>query len=343
MKNISVLSVLLATMLSPVSVSAEGGDYKYAEPSGTYSIIAVDPETGEVGVAVQSNTIAVASRVRWGRGGVGAIASQASSNPMMGEVGILLLERGFTAEEARDMLVGMDDGALNRQFAIIGTDGIGAAWTSPDISDWKGHKCGTNYCAQGNTLTGPDVVLDMAAAFEAATGSLAERMLAGLEAAEAAGGDRRGTQSAGLLVMEQRAIADYGDWALDLRVDESSAPLVELRRLLEADMAQDVLGGVGDLVEAEDYPAALALIEEGLALDPQRDQAYLQMADVKLKMGDSPGALEALAKTVELNPKAFNQILRDDDFAAIHDDPTFAALGDVSAFAPLPPSSPEGL
>lgn len=166
--------------------------------------------------------------------------------------------------------------------------------------------------------------------------------MAGIEAAEAAGGDRRGTQSAGLMIYEKHAIADYGDMKLDLRVDESQAPVPELRRLLNAVNAQTLLEGVGDLVDGEDYKAALVLIERGLALDPQRDAAYLQKADVLRAMGDTPGMLEALAKTVELNPKAFFQILRDEDFASIHADPAFLALGDASGFAPLAPSVPQG-
>jgi uncharacterized Ntn-hydrolase superfamily protein len=329
--------------VAPAGLLTEPGDYKYEEPSGTFSIVALDPTTGELGVAVQSNTIAVGARTRWGKGGVAAIASQASSNPMFGEIGVTLLERGFTPEEARDMMIGMDSGALNRQFAIIDIDGNTAAWTSPDITDWKGHHCGENYCAQGNTLAGPDVVLDMAAAFEAAEGPLAARLLTALEAAEAAGGDRRGTQSAGLLILEPRSVADYGDRALDLRVDESLAPIPELRRIYNAAIAGQAASGLANLIQEGKFDEALERINASLALDPLRDAAYLQMADVYLAMNDVPAAVQALGKAVELNPKAYYQILRDEDFAPIHANADFLAMGDFSRFAPLAPSAPEGI
>ncbi|MGV8840545.1 MAG: DUF1028 domain-containing protein [Bauldia sp.] len=341
MFNKRILAAAAAVTLLTGAAYAEPGDYKYQEPSGTYSIVAFDPDTGELGVAVQSNTISVGSRVRWGRAGVAAIASQASSNPMMGEIGVLLIQRGFTAVEARDMLVAMDNGAANRQFAIVDTEGNAAGWTGEDTSGWAGHICALNFCVEANTMTGPEVVNDMATAYMTATGEglpLAERLLAALEAAEAAGGDRRGTQSAGLMIFREQAIAGYGDWALDIRVDESQAPIPELRRIYNANIAGQATQGLAQLIEAGNYEEALVRINAALALDPLRDAAYLQMADVYLAMGDTAAAIEALAMSIELNPKAFNQILRDDDFEPIWADPAFLALGDVSLFHPLEPS-----
>lgn len=324
-----------------ITASAEDGAYKYQEPSGTYSVVAYDPNTGQLGVAVQSNTIAVGARVRWGMGGVAAIASQASSNPMMGEIGVLLIQRGFSPEEARDMLVAMDNGANNRQFAIVDTQGRSAGWTGEGNSGWAGHICAPNFCVEANTMTGPEVVNDMAIAFMQSTAEglpLAEVLLNVLDAAEAAGGDRRGTQSAGLLILEPRTIADYGDRALDLRVDESQNPLAELRRIYNASIAGGAANGLPALIQAGNYEEALRRINASLELDPLRDAAYLQMADVYIAMGDLPAAIDALAHSIELNPKAYLQILRDDDFAPIHDDPTFRALGDYSTFHPLAPS-----
>ena len=326
------------------TASADETDYIYEDGQGTFSIVALDPETGELGVGVQSNTIAVGSRTRWGKGGVAAIASQASSNPMFGELGVLLLERGFTPEEARDMMVAMDNGALRRQFAIIDINGNTAAWTSPEITDWKGHMCGENYCVQGNTLTGPEVLIDMATAFVESEGlPLAERILLGLEAAEAAGGDRRGTQSAGILILYPRSIAGYGDWALDLRVDESNAPLVELRRVYEARLSQQALGGLGTLIEEGNFDEALGRVDNALALDPESARAYIAQAEIYMAMEDTEAAIGALAMAIEFNPKTFNQILRDDDFEAIHDDPAFLELGDITMFHELAPAAPEGL
>lgn len=343
-----ILATAAAATLMTITAHAEDGGYKYEEPSGTYSIVAFDPDTGDLGVAVQSNTIAVGARVRWGMAGVAAIASQASSQPMFGEIGVLLIQRGFSPEEARDMMVAMDGGANNRQFAIVDTQGRSAGWTGANNSGWAGHICAENFCVEANTMTGPEVVNDMAIAYmtTAAEGlPLAERLLAALEAAEAAGGDRRGTQSAGLMIFRPRAIAGYGDHALDLRVDESLNPVPELRRIYNANIAGSAAQGLPALIEAGDYDEALARINASLELDPTRDAAYLQMADVYLAMGDTEAAIEALAMSIELNPKAFNQILRDDDFEPIWEEPAFLALGDISLFHPLEPSVPgaEGL
>jgi tetratricopeptide (TPR) repeat protein len=194
-------------------------------------------------------------------------------------------------------------------------------------------------------MTGPEVVNDMATAFMMSTAQglpLAEVLLNVLDAAEAAGGDRRGTQSAGLMIFEQRAIADYGDHALDLRVDESQNPLLELRRIYNASIAGNAASGLPDLITAGNYEEALARINASLELDPTRDAAYLQMADVYLAMGDTAKAIEALGESIALNPKAFNQILRDEDFEPIWADPAFLALGDISLFHPLAPSVPGG-
>ena len=226
-------------------------------PSGTYSIVALDPATGELGVGVQSNTIAVGARTRWGKGGVAAIASQAGSNPLYGDMGVFLLERGWTPKEVLDFMTRGDANAAGRQVAIIDIKGNTASWTSPTNSDWKGHICGTNFCAQGNTLWGPDVVKNMGAAFEAAKGSLAERILAGLDAAEAAGGDRRGSMSAGLLILQPKAVQGFGDRVLDLRVDFSDTPVQDLRKIYDADRAGSV-GNVAAMVTAKDFDGALA-------------------------------------------------------------------------------------
>jgi uncharacterized Ntn-hydrolase superfamily protein len=125
-----------------------------------------------------------------------------------------------------------DNGGMNRQVSILDAQGRTAAWTSPTISDWKGHKCGVNYCAQGNTLTGPEVVEAMAAAFEKSTGPLYWRLIDALAAGDAQGGDRRGRQSAGLMIYRLLG-QNYSDHWLDLRVDEHTAPIPELMRILQ--------------------------------------------------------------------------------------------------------------
>src|SRR5690606_15151733 len=137
-----------------------------------------------------------------------------------------------------------------------------------------------------------------------------ERILATLDAAEAAGGDRRGTMSAGILILDQRAIAGYGDWAIDLRVDESDNPLAELRRIWDARNAGGAASGLNGLINSGNYEEAFRRIDASLALDPGRDAAYLQQAQVYLAMGDTTAAIASLARAIELNPKQYFQILR---------------------------------
>jgi len=202
------------------------------ELAGTFSIIGRNPETGELGIAVQSRTIAVGARTRGGKGGVAVFAHQASSNPMYSDLGVKLIEGGMSPEEALAFMLRADNGGENRQVAILDAQGRTAAHTGARNSDWAGHHCGVDYCAQGNTLAGEAVVQAMSSAFEKAEGTLAERLVTALEAGQAAGGDRRGQQSAALMIYRPRSIADYDDRALDLRVDEHETPIAELRRIL---------------------------------------------------------------------------------------------------------------
>lgn len=198
---------------------------------GTFSIIGRDPVTGDLGIAVASRTIAVGARVRGGKGGLAVFAHQSGSNPMYSELGIQLLQAGFTPDSALAFMLRADNGGANRQVSILDAKGQTAAWTSPTISDWKGHKCGVNYCAQGNTLTGPEVVDAMAASFEASTAPLAWKLVQALAAGDAAGGDRRGRQSASVMIYRLLG-QNYSDHWLDLRVDDHATPIPELMRIL---------------------------------------------------------------------------------------------------------------
>ena len=168
----------------------------------TYSIIARDPETGELGMAVQSKVFAVGYRTWDAKGGLAVIAHQAASNPFYGKVGLELLEAGLSPREALDMLVRADAQSASRQVASLDFKGRTASFTGANASDHKGDKCGIDYCAQGNTLGGPDVVNSIARSFESTKGQqLAERMLAALDAGQAAGGDQRGMQSAAMMIV----------------------------------------------------------------------------------------------------------------------------------------------
>jgi len=204
------------------------------EMTGTFSIVARDPATGELGVAVQSRAFAVGSRVPHAKAGVGAIATQASTNVVYGVEGIALLEQGLSPDEVVKRLTTADDRRDRRQLAVLDAKGRVKAYTGSGTNAWAGHVEGENYSVQGNILAGEAVVKEMARAFEQTKGELALRLMAALDAAQAAGGDKRGVQSAAMLVVKAIDSPDRtSDRWIDLRVDDSTNPLAELRRLLD--------------------------------------------------------------------------------------------------------------
>lgn len=219
-----VLAALLAVACMPVTAQ---------ETTGTFSIVARDPATGELGVAVQSRSFAVGSRVPHAKAGVGAIATQASTNVSYGTEGLALLASGVAPDEVVARLTSADERRNRRQLAVMDAKGRVKAYTGSETNAWAGHIEGTNYSVQGNILAGEAVVKEMARAFEQTKGELALRLMAALDAAQAAGGDKRGVQSAALLVVKPIDSADRTtDKWVDIRIDDSTNPLGELRRLL---------------------------------------------------------------------------------------------------------------
>jgi uncharacterized Ntn-hydrolase superfamily protein len=208
--------------------------FRVVSGPSTYSIVGADPEAGECGVAVQSKFLGVGAFVPWARGGVGAVATQASAEITYGNRGLDLLESGLSPEEAVDSLVTADDMRDHRQVGIVSADGRSATFTGADCFEHAVGIAGESFAAQGNILTSPDVPEAMATAFTGGTGSLASRLLASLAAGQEAGGEKRGMESAALLVV--RPEGGYGgnnDRWLDLRVDHSVSPIEELGRLLD--------------------------------------------------------------------------------------------------------------
>jgi len=198
----------------------------------TYSIAACDLEAGQWGVATQSKFLGVGSVVPWAVPGVGAIATQAYANPRYGPDGLELLREGLNADEAIERLTSADDGRNHRQLGIVDAQGRSASYTGAECMDWAGGRTGDGYAAQGNILVSAETVDAIAETFEGSSGPLAERLLACLDAAQAAGGDRRGQQSAALLVVEQDGgYAKLSDTVVELRVEDHERPLEELRRL----------------------------------------------------------------------------------------------------------------
>ena len=202
----------------------------------TFSIAAADlaaQPSPEWGVAVASKFLAVGAVVPWARAGVGAIATQAFANIAYGPDGLDLLAAGRDANAVLEHLTSEDGMRAQRQAGVVDAEGRAATFTGDECFDWAGGLTGDGYCCQGNILTGPDVVEAMSAAYEGAQGDLADRMLAALRAGDAAGGDRRGRQSAALLVVREGG--GYGggtDKTVELRVDDHEAPVAELARLL---------------------------------------------------------------------------------------------------------------
>lgn len=198
----------------------------------TFSIVGADPRTGEVGVAVQSKFLAVGSVVPWAKANVGAVATQSWANTSYGPRGLELLEQGLSPEEVIEALVADDEGKSLRQVAIINADGEASAFTGDECYDWAGHKVGRNHSAQGNILVSEETVTAMSETFEQAEGTLAERLIEALAAAQHAGGDSRGKQSAAVYVLQEGAgYGGYNDVKVDLRVDDHPEPIEELQRL----------------------------------------------------------------------------------------------------------------
>lgn len=199
----------------------------------TFSIVARDMQTGDLGIAVQSKFLAVGAVVGWAKANVGAVATQAHANVAYGPDGLALLSEGVSAQEALDRLVNADEGRDNRQSGIVDTQGRAASFTGAGCTDWAGGHVGEGFCCQGNILAGPEVVSGMAEGYSTSSGSFAHRLLTALAAGQAAGGDSRGQQSAAILIVREGG--GYGggnDRWIDLRVDDHPTPIEKLRRLV---------------------------------------------------------------------------------------------------------------
>lgn len=204
----------------------------------TFSVVGFDPATGDLGVAVQSKFFGVGSVVPWAKAKVGAIATQSYANTSYGPDGLALLESGKNAKETLRQLTEADSGRDQRQAGVVDAQGRAASFTGAKCNAWAGHIEGTNFCVQGNILTDEGVVKAMASAFEKARGvtnsELADWLMAALDAGQQAGGDKRGKQSAALLVVREKGgYAGKNDRYVDLRVEDHPGPIQELNRLLE--------------------------------------------------------------------------------------------------------------
>jgi len=248
--------VVLVSVVSPLVSSAE--EPALRRPVHTYSIVARDAATGELGVAVQSHWFSVGSNVSWAEAGVGAVATQSFIDPAYGKLGLDLMRAGRAAPEALEGLVAADAGRAVRQVAMIDAEGRVDAWTGENCIAAAGNHVGDGYSVQANLMLSDAVWPAMARAFESADGDLAERMLQALEAAESVGGDIRGRQSAALVVVSGTNTGQpWKDRLFDLRVDDHPDPLGELRRLVTLQRAYQHMNAGDAAVEASDHEAAL--------------------------------------------------------------------------------------
>lgn len=198
----------------------------------TFSIVAHDPESGDLGVAVASKALATGSVVPWARAGIGAMATQAAANVRYGPRGLDQLAQGHAPDDVIARLTSADPHAAHRQVAIMDARGHAVTFTGGECQAWAGDTVGPHCACQGNLLTGPEVINAMAAAFASTPGDLDVRLLAALTAGQTAGGDRRGRQSAAMLVVREASDAWHDDRRVDLRVDDHADPIAELARLL---------------------------------------------------------------------------------------------------------------
>ena len=317
----AIVSALFASVtLAPAPVRAE------PPRPATFSIVAADPGAGEVGVAVASRFFAVGSVVPWARAGAGAVATQSNANTTFGPRGLDLLERGVGAQETLDALLRSDPGRAGRQVGIVAMDGRSATYSGTGCTSWAGGRAGPGYAVQGNILAGEAVVTALEERFLETKGQpLAERLLAALLAGDAAGGDRRGRQSAALLVVRDRGgYNGFSDRAIDVRVDDGPDPIAEIARLTRLALVNDTWNRGWTAFTGERYAEALRWQRQAVAMAADRAPALLpevlyDLAVILQANGAGDEALASLARAFSLNPNLRDQALHDKDLAPLRD------------------------
>ena len=295
-------------------------------PVNTYSIVARDPATGELGVAVQSHWFSVGPIVAWAEAGVGAVATQSFVDPSYGKLGLDLMRAGRTAPEALKGLLAADSGSAVRQVAMIDAQGRVAAHTGERCVAAAGHFVGENFSVQANMMEKETVWPAMAKAYRETKGDLAARMMAALEAAEAAGGDIRGKQSAALVVVSAKPTGKaWIDRKFDIRVDDHPTPLVELKRLLTLQRAYNLMNE-GDLaIERNDAKAALEAYSGAQALVPGNAEMVFWTAVSLVNMKRVDEALPLFQKTFQMDPRWRELLTRLPKAGLLPDDPKLMA------------------
>jgi uncharacterized Ntn-hydrolase superfamily protein len=299
-------------------------------PVSTFSIIAIDPRNGDMGVAVASRYFSVGSVVPWAFAGVGAVATQANVNVGYGPKGIDLLREGLSAKQVLDRLLAEDtfEGKDGRQVAIVDAHGNLATYTGPNAPHWAGDRQGRTWSAQGNILVGPQVPESMGKAFDSTSGELAEKLYAALKAGDDAGGDARGHQSASMLVVRKQGGRNLNnDRYIYINVDDHPQPLIELRRLLDLNLAY-LYENEGDrLLAAGKKAEALSAQRKGVAYAPKQADAHTGLGFLEYINGNKDAALKEFREAMRLDPdfkkqfdatigweKEFKVVLEDKEF-----------------------------
>ncbi len=295
-------------------------------PVHTYSIVARDAATGELGVAVQSHWFSVGSSVAWAEAGVGAVATQSFIDPSYGPLGLALMRAGRSAPDALKGLLLADEGRDVRQVAMIDAAGRVAAHTGAKCIPAAGDVVGEGFSVQANLMEKDTVWPAMAKAFQSSRGDLADRMLAALEAAEAQGGDIRGKQSAALLVVKGTSSGrPWQERLFDLRVEDHASPVVELRRLVTLQRAYNLMNA-GDLaVEKKDDAGALKAYSAAGAMVPDNAEMAYWHAVALVNMGRVDESLPVFAKAFRLHPKWRDLTPRLPKAGLLPDDPKLIA------------------
>ncbi|MEP7117759.1 MAG: DUF1028 domain-containing protein [Acidobacteriota bacterium] len=345
MSRIAVAVLLASTVLAaqtpPVATTHPDGPDPWF---GTFSIIAVDPATGEFGVGVQSRAFGAGAAVPYAKPGVGAVATQAAANRLYGPKAIALLEQGLSPAEVVKRITDEDPGRDSRQVAVIDAKGRSAVYTGKRVIDrnhdpkdpvhlggFAGHVTGVNFSVQGNTLASEEVVKAMAAAYQAGTGSMAERLMDALDAGQSKGGDTRGMQSAGLLVVKPIPAGSDStvERVIDVRVDDSAQPFVELRRLLNMTegVPQRLTEQAAQLAKDRKFAEAIATQQKALAINPRSEPAIYALAQRYAQAGQPAQAIEQLTVAITRQPKQWkSQAAADPLFASLKDSAEFKRL-----------------
>ena len=293
--------LLLLIFLFSQTISAQ--KFFGTEPfAHTYSIVARDTVSGEMGVAVQSHWFAVGTIVSWGEAGVGVIATQSFVNPSFGPRGLILLKQGLSAQQVLDLLIESDEGRDFRQLAILDSKGNAAAYTGKKCIDDAGQIVGSNYSVQANMMLNDKVWGAMSNTFENSKGNLADRLLEALDAAQDVGGDIRGKQSAAILVVKAKPTGNiWEDRIVDIRIDDHENPLKEIRRVYNVHSAYEHMNK-GDLaIEHNDMDLAMKEYSAAETMFPENEEMKYWHAVTLANMGKVEESLPLFKEVFNMN------------------------------------------